>query len=438
MNYSGLPDLIAIGGLVAVFVMLSQRGEQARLRKWVLGWALVLVHFLSELVAQNVGFAPVSQAAWAFAVAALLLSSVAFVWAMDPASPGRYRWPTIVFLGALADVAFIVCLLYGSRSVTLFALLTLVGAGVSLAVYCRNRRRGEWRSQTGRASFLIAAYGAQLGLVLTGHFEAGLVWMLCWHYLAAAIMFRRGAPGATIGVVFTTLSFVAWALVFPVGLAVATWLPHVDVAPEIWNLPKYLVATGMLITLLQEQTSRFEYAALHDALTAIPNRRLLIRALNDAASRARHDGPGFALIFIDLDLFKSVNDSLGHAAGDRLLRLVADRLNQHMRRDDLLARIGGDEFAVLVPDVTDRDAVDGIARKLTGLLSEPFELGGNHYLIGASVGYALAPAEGGDTETLYALADRRMYDDKQAGRRRPQRSGSAAPLPDMASTVTDA
>jgi len=199
------------------------------------------------------------------------------------------------------------------------------------------------------------------------------------------------------------------------------------------------VATVRDLTAEKAGEAKLRHLAAHDPLTGLPNRTLFRERLLEAmALGRRRKEMHWAVLFADLDAFKLVNDSLGHAAGDRLLRLVADRLNQHMRRDDLLARIGGDEFAVLVPDVTDRDAVDGIARKLTGLLSEPFELGGNHYLIGASVGYALAPAEGGDTETLYALADRRMYDDKQAGRRRPQRSGSAAPLPDMASTVTDA
>ncbi|HET6725013.1 MAG TPA: GGDEF domain-containing protein [Gammaproteobacteria bacterium] len=422
MNYSVLPDLLAIGGLVVVFVLLLWRADQKRLRFWAFGWILILVHFIAELPPRSTG--AFTNVADAVAVSALLLSSVAFVWAGEflPTAKGRGRLTGLA--AAIPDVALCTAFACGSTSVPLFAALTVIGAAVSLPLYCRARREGDIAQRYLPAAFLVIAYGAQLVLIASGRIVPAFIWLLCWHFLAAAIAFRLGSARTTVGVIFTTISFVAWALVFPVAWAVGNWLPDAHVAAGVWNLPKYLVATGLLVTLLEEQMLKFEHASLHDALTGIPNRRMLLGALDRAAYHAARGEP-FTLMILDLDLFKEINDRLGHVFGDKLLEKVARRLRGVLRQNDVLARIGGDEFAVLLTGISDRAAVKAVVEKIDAALDRPFVIEEHEYQVGVSAGYALSPGEGVDTAALYALADQRMYEAKQSGRKVP-RSADAA------------
>jgi diguanylate cyclase (GGDEF)-like protein len=414
MNYVILPDLLAIGGLVVVFVLLLGRTQQPRLHFWVVGWLLILVHFFAELPTH--GASITGNTLVSIAICALLLSSVAFVWASRAADHAR-MW-MLGSCGALFDIAFCVAAIFGMAWPPVYPLLTAVGGAISLIAYCGWKSDAHPEVKYGRAAFIVIAYGIQLALVIAGNITLGVIWLLCWHYLATAIEFRLGATRASIGVVFTTVCFVAWALVFPLGFAMSVWLPDTPIAPGVWNLPKYLVATGLLVTLLEEQRFKFERASLHDALTHIPNRRMLLNALDNAARNAS-EGQPFAFMILDLDLFKEINDRLGHLIGDHLLQSVATRLRTVVRHNDILARLGGDEFAVLLPSMNDHVAARMVIEKIEKSMREPFVIDNVDYRIGASIGYALAPADGVDARRLYALADKRMYEAKEAGRREP-------------------
>jgi diguanylate cyclase (GGDEF)-like protein/PAS domain S-box-containing protein len=162
------------------------------------------------------------------------------------------------------------------------------------------------------------------------------------------------------------------------------------------------------------------FMAYHDALTELPNRILAEEQIELALARARRSDGAVALMFIDLDGFKEVNDQLGHAVGDQLLAGVAARLRSVLRDSDLLARHGGDEFLVLLADLP-ADAVVGVENvgsKLLDSLREPFDLAGRKLRTGASVGVSLYPADAEDTETLVRHADAAMYIAKAAGGRR--------------------
>jgi diguanylate cyclase (GGDEF)-like protein/PAS domain S-box-containing protein len=176
---------------------------------------------------------------------------------------------------------------------------------------------------------------------------------------------------------------------------------------------------GILIDLarMQHAQSELERLAHHDALTSLPNRALLLSRLEQAISRAnRHHGTG-AVLFLDLDGFKQVNDALGHRAGDELLMAVATRLRVRLRIIDMLARLGGDEFVVVLEDITGAPAASSVAEDLIHQLSLPFTLsGGRVARIGGSVGIALFPAEGSDALQLLEQADQALYAAKQAGR----------------------
>lgn len=174
------------------------------------------------------------------------------------------------------------------------------------------------------------------------------------------------------------------------------------------------------ISARKAHEARLAFEALHDTLTALPNRRALLESLPAAQARAQHTGRTMALLFIDLDGFKAVNDSLGHEAGDALLQTVATRLSTSVRTTDRVFRLAGDEFTVILEDVQNglEDAVR-IADKLVAVLSDPVPLGHGIARIGASIGIALQTA--GSVSTVQELvneADGWMYRAKHAGRGR--------------------
>jgi diguanylate cyclase (GGDEF)-like protein len=163
---------------------------------------------------------------------------------------------------------------------------------------------------------------------------------------------------------------------------------------------------------LQEQMS---HQALHDALTGLPNRRMFYDRLEHSAERRRRGGSeDLALVFVDLDGFKPVNDTLGHDAGDELLRQVSHRFKACLRTGDTLARVGGDEFAVLLDELAGADDAVAVADRIVASLHAPFAIRGQNVWIGASVG--VAPIEAGaDPHQAMRAADTAMYRAKQAG-----------------------
>lgn len=171
-----------------------------------------------------------------------------------------------------------------------------------------------------------------------------------------------------------------------------------------------------LVSKVRENEERMTQLAHYDALTRLPNRlSFLLRAEQTVALVRRQKGR-LALMFIDLDGFKPINDTLGHAAGDLLLRQVAHRLVEGFREADLVARFGGDEFVVLLTETGDEQAVARLAAQLLERLGAPFRIDEQDVLIGASIGIAFMPDDAEDIRTLIAQADAAMYDAKRAGR----------------------
>ncbi len=156
--------------------------------------------------------------------------------------------------------------------------------------------------------------------------------------------------------------------------------------------------------------------ASFDPLTDLPNRRLFFDRLTQTMKRARRQGSLLSLLFVDLDGLKSVNDTLGHVAGDELLREVARRIESCIRESDTAARIGGDEFAIILGDATDAGTGEWVARKVLERVSRPYVLKGCEALVTASIGIAVYPRDGEDAETLLRNADGAMYEVKQHGR----------------------
>ena len=190
-------------------------------------------------------------------------------------------------------------------------------------------------------------------------------------------------------------------------------LPHIGDQGKV--LGCFAVTTDITEHKLAEE--RIQRVAHHDSLTGLPNRLLFNDRLSQAISLAKRDSRQFALLYLDLDRFKLVNDTLGHAAGDDLLQAVAARIRHQVRESDTVARVGGDEFTVILPDIARREEVETVARKIIAAVAAPFQLGSQKQSVdvGTRIGIALYPADGRDADALIKAADAAMYCAKQAG-----------------------
>ncbi len=177
-----------------------------------------------------------------------------------------------------------------------------------------------------------------------------------------------------------------------------------------------IYGTARDITERKEAEAFINFQAYHDLLTRLPNRALFKDRLNLAITHARRNNQKLAVMFLDLDRFKVVNDTLGHAMGDRLLQAVTQRLESCLRRGDTLSRFGGDEFTLLLPEISSLDDARKIARKLISVLKAPFQLGEHEVFVGVSIGIAVFPEAGQDLDQLIQNSDIAMYHVKGRGK----------------------
>lgn len=194
---------------------------------------------------------------------------------------------------------------------------------------------------------------------------------------------------------------------------------EVDVSVQRVHLPDGRAVAQTLfrdITAQKQAAAQIEHLDYHDQLTGLANRRLLQDRIAQALGSAVRHNAQIALLYLDLDHFKDVNDSLGHQAGDRLLKNVAGRLLDCIRKEDTLARIGGDEFVIMLGEVGRSEDVAGVADKIIGEISLSFKLGDIEMNVTPSIGISLYPQDGRDSDTLLKHADAALYQAKQAGR----------------------
>ncbi len=180
--------------------------------------------------------------------------------------------------------------------------------------------------------------------------------------------------------------------------------------------PKYVLGISEDITERKKTDERLTYLATHDGLTGLPNRHLLMDRLSHAWLRAARGHSALAVLYIDLDGFKEINDTIGHFAGDELLKAVSNLLKVTLREADTIARVGGDEFVVVLEDVVEQSQVIAVAQKITAHFEKPFTVAGQEIFIGASIGVSLYPGEAENFEELLRMADIAMYHAKSAGR----------------------
>jgi diguanylate cyclase (GGDEF)-like protein len=348
-------------------------------------------------------------------ISSLAAGGVLFIWAAVPyRKHASSRWMVAALLGTYTlYLGLIVIDPVASWALTPAAVL--IGAlPLAVALLFLSRFRHPLRS-----AIVLLNVGLSIFLVMFQHRPANgvdlaLNAVFFTIYLGCGIHFwyayRRGTAGALI----TIAGFFAWASVFIVGPCIFAFFPNVHLESEVWNLPKYVVAVGMILLLLEDQLEHSKYLALHDELTGLPNRRLFQDRLASAIERARRTGSQVALLLVDLDRFKQVNDTVGHHAGDELLRHVSNLFTGRVRRSDTVARTGGDEFSLILEEPMSRADAVRVGQTLKQLLEEPFEFEGHSVRVGASVGIAVFPDDASDAESLCIAADLRMYAGKNA------------------------
>jgi diguanylate cyclase (GGDEF)-like protein/PAS domain S-box-containing protein len=189
------------------------------------------------------------------------------------------------------------------------------------------------------------------------------------------------------------------------------------VVRDTQGTPRHLIVVIEDVTERKRSEQRIAFMAHHDVLTGLANRLAIMEKIEEAVARHRRRGDPFAVLLLDLDRFKHVNDTLGHAVGDALLRETAARLKASLRETDVLARLGGDEFAIVQDrDNNQREAASALADRITEVISRPFNIEGNEVNIATSIGIALAPEHAANSDSLMKMADLALYRAKSAGR----------------------
>jgi diguanylate cyclase (GGDEF)-like protein len=280
---------------------------------------------------------------------------------------------------------------------------------------------GQYTISVTAAWLVLLAAGAEAGPLtpLAGLTVSDLPWLLLswavYHVVNLALV--AGTAQAAGETWWGSFSDEFWFYTVA-GLAVLALSPIIAVvllsSNNAWALLPLLLMPLLAVQRAAEMSRENEHQALHDPLTGLPNRALLTDRIEQALARGLRSEGHVTVLFLDVDLFKVVNDSLGHAAGDRLLIEMATRLGQILRPGDTLARFGGDEFVIVCDDIP-KDEVSGLAARVAEALVDPFEFEGRAATVTASIGIAVAD-DATDAETLLRDSDAAMYRAKAAGR----------------------
>jgi diguanylate cyclase (GGDEF)-like protein/PAS domain S-box-containing protein len=531
-----LLDILILGLLVLVFGSIYRTRPSSRLRYWIIGWFFILLHF--AVLLDNPAGAFWSAIESVVVLGTLTLSGVAFLMAAIRVKLGVPRGLRTVALFAVPALAYILLTQFGVRHRGLLLAIVLVQAAATmLATWTLWRlHRGVMRLSAACVA-LCAAWAAYL--VLHGEIEAGVYPMFTQIYAMNAVLYWQDFRRSTVGVVMAIGGLIAWAAVFPCALALAALAPQLQYSGEIWNLPKYFVEFGMILTLMEdsilaarlqreeyrllfdnnphpmwifdEQTLRFlkvneaavmhygysaeefsrmtlpqlrpadellrfehrlkeasgnatrsgpwthiksdgarikveiashaiqfdgrkarfalvqdvterqelhdrlVHQANHDILTGLPNRLLLKDRMERTLAGSLRNGEKAAVICLDLDRFKQINDRYGHHIGDMCLKHLADLLRQRLRAADTVARSGGEEFTVLLGGLAAAEDAARVVQSLVHAIRQPFEIEGYHLEISASLGIAIYPDDGAEAQSLWRAADVAMYRAKKSG-----------------------
>jgi diguanylate cyclase (GGDEF)-like protein len=401
--------------LLAILYFLRKRHPQERVDLWISGLLFIFLEAIAHAFYAPKG--PWHLTSHIVALDAYLAAGGIFLWAAaKPLFPHR---PTLYYLLLNAPFLFAVLTTYGLDVRTPRIYHVLIVCGLLVGTISPFLLARTWR--LGRAWWIVAAqigvWGSAWFFASNSMYRDTAYLPLFAVYLATAIVFQLNLPSKSLGKVAVVLGFTLWALVFLLHSWVSNHPQYIDIASQIWDMQKFLVTIGMLLVMLEHQVGSNEWYAFHDHLTGLPNRRRFEDLLVNALRRSERDDTRTALLMLDLNGFKQINDSHGHDVGDELLRQVAHNLRAVIRVPDTLARLGGDEFIVIVTDLPVDEPVDHImdncVARLSDALRKPVQISGNALAVSGSIGIAVYPDDTTDEVLLRRLADQRMYQEKR-------------------------
>jgi diguanylate cyclase (GGDEF)-like protein/PAS domain S-box-containing protein len=531
-----LLDILILGLLVLLFGVIYRKLASRRLRYWIAGWLFVLAHFAILLPQAATPFWQEMQIA--LGMGGLLLAGVCFVLA---SSAFALRQKSLKLLGVAVGTppliyAFLVIFGYTAVWPLICFAIAIEAAAIWIGWrFNRNKPIILWTNNL--ATFACGAW--LLWLISRQQADLGIYALLTQLFLVNAVFFWNDFRRLSAGVITASAGLLAWAAVFPAALAMAHFFPQVNVPGEFWNVPKYFVEFGMILTLLEDQiysanwqseqyrllfdsnphpmfiydTKTFaflrvndaalqeygydrreflemtignlhEVAALagverlladshspikvtgpwtqrrkdgsefqaeisshpiefegcdarlslvqdvtdrerlheqlvhrahHDSLTNLPNRFLLEQRMRHTLENASRYGHKAAVLCIDLDRFKQINDNYGHATGDACLQEIAERLTKRLRETDTVARTGGEEFTVVIGELLHGADAEKVATDLLTEFRRRFSIGDLDMQLSASLGIALYPDHGTEGAQLWRAADIAMYRAKYSG-----------------------
>ncbi|MFC5863412.1 diguanylate cyclase domain-containing protein [Acidicapsa dinghuensis] len=413
MDWSKIPDILAVTCLASAFFSISHRHRMPQHQLWLAGWFLIALHFLAFLFANLNGIPGVISTA--IGLTTLIVAGVCFMWATVPSETRiNSRKLASVTAGSMSFYCILATLPFAPPNWLLDATALAIGlAPLSVALYYLRYSQHALRWLTVGIQFALGAELLVLRRQSHGNLDLCIDAILFVVYFSCCLYFWYTHKVSTTGSAITVCGFFAWSLVFIIAPISEHYLPNLKIENEIWNLPKYVVAIGMLLLMLEKQIERSQYLALHDDLTGLANRRLFQDRLNSAMERTRRSATTLALMQVDLDGFKAINDNHGHHYGDLLLQQIASLLQRRVRRSDTVARTGGDEFSIILEEPSSRGDAELVAESLVRILREPILLSGTPVRVGASIGIAVFPTDASDADSLCIEADMRMYQAKQ-------------------------
>jgi diguanylate cyclase len=415
MNFLLLPDLAAMAMLLSILYFLRIRHPREAVNLWLIGLLFIFLEAIVHAAYPAPG--PWRLVAHVVALNFFLIAGAIFFWASGRDIFPRKATFVYLLLNSLPVSALLTVYGLAIRDPRIYH--AAAGCGLFLGVASVFTIARTWK--LGRGWWVLFAQCCTwipIWLFASaGSFRNAAYFLLFALYFATAVVFQISLPRQSLGKVAIVIGFVVWSFVFLCHSWAANHVGYDVIADEIWNLQKFLVTIGMLLVLLEQQVATNEWYAFHDHLTGLPNQRLFEDRLAAAIRQSQENNTRTALLMVDLDGFKLINDTHGHDVGDELLRHIAHNLRTAIRVPDTLARLGGDEFMIIATDLPSDQPADLIARvsatRISHALHREVNINGNALNVTGSIGVAVYPDDTTDGILLRRLADQRMYEQKR-------------------------
>jgi diguanylate cyclase (GGDEF)-like protein len=415
MNFLLLPDLAAMAMLLSILFFLRMRHPREAVDLWLVGLLFIFLEAIVHAAYPAPG--PWRIVAHVVALNFFFIAGAIFLWASC-----RDIFPhktTLAYLLVNSLPVSALLTVYGLAIRDPRAYHAVAGCGLCLGIASTFAIDRTWK--LGRGWWILFVQCSTWIPIWTfasaGLFRDAAYFLLFVLYFSTAVVFQISLPRRSLGKVAIVAGFVIWSFVFLSHSWAANHAGYDVISDEVWNLQKFLVTIGMLLVLLEQQVATNEWYAFHDHLTGLPNQRLFEDRLSAAIQQSQVKNTRTALLMVDLDGFKIINDTHGHDVGDELLRHIAHNLRGAIRIPDTLARLGGDEFVIIATDLPSDQPADLIARtsatRISHALRKAVSINGNALNVTGSIGVAVYPDDTTDGVLLRRLADQRMYEQKR-------------------------